>query len=169
MLKIGNWKNLAEFVGVMAIVASLLFVGLQMRQAQNIAMSDGALANAANNIEKNTAIRENSEVWIKGNSGKELTENEALVFQTLVRSALVADFMEITRLRRVGAEDIAVSLTADFSAFLFEHPGARRIWIEDRQSTDKYRSLLVAGTRISDDVFAETVILQLEQLDRMNE
>ena len=69
---------------------------------------------------------------------KELTENEALVFQTLVRSALVAQFMEITRLRRVGAEDIADSLTADFSAFLFEHPGARQIWIEDRQATEKY-------------------------------
>jgi hypothetical protein len=140
-----------------------------MRQAQNIAMSDGALANAANTIETNTAIRENSEVWINGNSGKELTENEALVFQTLVRSELVAQFMEITRLRRVGAEDIADSLTVDFSAFLFEHPGARKIWIEDRRATEKYRSLLVAGTRITDDEFAETVLFQLEQLDQLNE
>lgn len=132
-------------------------------------MSDGALANAANTIEKNTAIGENPDVWIKGNSGKELTENEAIVFQTLVRSALVAEFMEITRLRRVGADDIADSLTADFSAFLFEHPGARRIWIEDRQSTDKYRSLLVQGTSITDDEFAQTVKLQLEQLDQLKE
>jgi hypothetical protein len=120
-------------------------------------------------IEKNTAIRENSEIWLKGNSGEELTENEALVFQTLVQSALVAEFMEITRLRRVGAEDIADSLTADFSAFLFEHPGARQIWTEDRQATEKYRSLLVAGTKITDDEFAETVIFQLEQLDQQNE
>ena len=132
-------------------------------------MSDGALANAANTIEKNNAIRENSDVWLRGNVGEELNENDKVVFQTLVRSTLVADFMEITRLRRVGADDIADSLTADFSSFLFEHPGARRIWIEDRQSIKRYRSLLVPGLSITDDEFAAIVKLQLEQLDRMEE
>lgn len=132
-------------------------------------MSDGALANAANVIEKNNAIRENSDVWLRGNSGKELNENEKIVFQTLVRSAVVADFMEITRLRRVGADDIADALTADFAAFLFEHPGARQTWMQDRQSITRYRSLLAPEHNISDDEFAETVKMQLEQLDNLQE
>lgn len=163
--KLNDW---IQVVGIFALVASLIFVGLQMRQAQNIAMSDGALANAANTIEKNTAIRENSDIWIRGNSGQKLTESEAIVFQTIVRSALVAEFMEITRLRRVGADHIADSLTADFSAFLFENPGARRVWVEDRKSTDKFRSILVPGISITDDEFAQTVKLQLEQLDQFD-
>ncbi len=156
-------------IGITAIVASLVFVGLQMRQAQNIAMSDGALANAANVIEANNAIGDNSDIWLRGNSGEELDENDEIVFQTLVRAVLVADFMEILRLRRVGADDIADALTADFSSFLFEHPGARRTWTEDRQVTTEHRSLLVPGLRITDDQFAETVISQLEQLDRLQE
>ena len=34
-------KNVAEFVGVVAIVASLIFVGLQLRQSQEIALAEG--------------------------------------------------------------------------------------------------------------------------------
>ena len=34
-----NWKDLTEFVGIAAIVASLIFVGLQMKQSQAIALS----------------------------------------------------------------------------------------------------------------------------------
>jgi len=154
-------------IGITAIVASLVFVGLQMRQAQNIAMSDGALANAANVIEANNAIGDNPDIWLRGNSGEELDENDEIVFQTLVRAILIAKFMEINRLRRVGADDIADVLTADFSSFLFEHPGTRRTWTEDRQVTTEHRSLLVPGRRITYYQFTETVISQLEQLDRL--
>jgi len=38
-LKGANWKTIAEFVGMATIVASLIFVGLQMKQAQEIAIA----------------------------------------------------------------------------------------------------------------------------------
>jgi len=75
--------------------------------------------------------------------------------------------MEVARLRRVGAHDIADSLTADFSAFLFENPGARRIWIETTQDRAKYRSLLVPGKVIIDGDFADTVKSHLAKLDQL--
>ena len=164
--KLNDWM---QVVGIFAVVVSLLFVGLQMRQSQSIAMSEGALANAANSIDKNAAIRENSDIWLRGNAGEELDEDDEIVFQSVVRAALVADFMEITRLRRVGADDIADTLTADFSSFLFEHPGARKTWTEDRQTATKYRSLLVPGHYITDDEFSETVKSHLEQLDQLQD
>ena len=39
-MKDTNWKDIAELVGVAAIVASLIFVGLQMRQSHEIALAD---------------------------------------------------------------------------------------------------------------------------------
>lgn len=39
-MKSMNWKDIAELVGIAAIVASLVFVGLQMRQDQVIARSE---------------------------------------------------------------------------------------------------------------------------------
>jgi phage-related minor tail protein len=34
-------KNVAEAIGVLSIVASLIFVGIQIQQAQNIAVAEG--------------------------------------------------------------------------------------------------------------------------------
>ena len=38
-MKPTTWKDIAELIGIAAIVASLLFVGLQMQQQQEIAMA----------------------------------------------------------------------------------------------------------------------------------
>lgn len=38
-MKAEDWKSVAELVGIAAIVASLVFVGLQMRQSQDIAIA----------------------------------------------------------------------------------------------------------------------------------
>lgn len=55
-MKQSNWKDIAELVGIAAIVASLVFVGLQMRQSQEIAIAAqyhnrAALAIEANNTQ----------------------------------------------------------------------------------------------------------------------
>ena len=39
-MKETNWKDLAELVGIAAIVAPLIFVGLQMQQTRDIAVSE---------------------------------------------------------------------------------------------------------------------------------
>ena len=167
MPKTTDWKSIVELLGITAIVASLIFVGLEMRQARQIAMSDGALANGANEIERHNSIADNAEIWRIGNSGGELNENDEIVFRSLVQIVHATEFMEIARLRRVGADDIADSLTADFSVFLYESPGARRVWIEINQGRKKYRSLLVPGKVTIDGEFANTVNSQLAKLDQL--
>jgi hypothetical protein len=167
VLKTTNWKSIVELLGITAIVASLIFVGLEMRQAREIAMSDGALANGANEIERHNSIVDNSEIWRSGNSGSELSENDQVVFRSLVQIVHATEFMEIRRLRRVGAFDIADALTADFSVFLYKNPGARRVWIEINQDAIKYRSLLVSGKVIWDGEFAGTVNSHLAKLDQL--
>lgn len=39
-MKMNRWKDLVELIGIVAIVASLLFVGLQMKQSQDIAIAE---------------------------------------------------------------------------------------------------------------------------------
>ena len=38
-MKLTNWKEFAELIGIAAIVASLVFVGLQLKQSQEIALA----------------------------------------------------------------------------------------------------------------------------------
>lgn len=38
-MKFSQWKDIAELIGLVAIVASLIFVGLQLKQSQEIALA----------------------------------------------------------------------------------------------------------------------------------
>jgi hypothetical protein len=50
-LKSTNWKDIAELIGIAAIVASLVFVGLQMKQSQDIAIASTGQARTAIAVE----------------------------------------------------------------------------------------------------------------------
>lgn len=52
-MKNSNWKDAAELLGIVAIVGSLIFVGLQMKQSQDIAIATQyqARAEAVQNLQ----------------------------------------------------------------------------------------------------------------------
>jgi hypothetical protein len=79
-----RWKNLLEGLGIVAIIASLIFVGLQLRQAQDIALAEGYLSMLSTRNEINNSIRDEVEVWNKGLSGEELTADETLIFALIL-------------------------------------------------------------------------------------
>ena len=164
-VKPADWKDIAELIGIAAIVSSLIFVGLQMRQAQDIAISDGNLANAANRIERNIFIGENSDIWLRGNAGELLDEKEKVVFWTLLQNMYDVAFFEYVRTRRLGSNEIAANVAADYSAFLFTNPGARKTWIENEEDESKYRILLVSEKNAFSD-FAILVRSNLATLDQ---
>jgi len=69
-LKATNWKDIAELVGIAAIVASLIFVGLQMQQTQKIALAAAYQARADTSIGIFQSISESDEListWTKIN------------------------------------------------------------------------------------------------------
>jgi len=51
--KLNNWLQL---VGMVGVIASLIFVGLQLQQTQKIAMSNAYQTRAYGSVEKNTAV-----------------------------------------------------------------------------------------------------------------
>ena len=61
-----GWKDIAEFLGIAAIVASLIFVGVQIQQEQEIAIADtyGSLTESAANLAE--LVGNNSELWQSG-------------------------------------------------------------------------------------------------------
>ena len=83
-MKSNNWKDFAERIGIAAIVASLIFVGLQMRQAEVIAKSEMHASYLANRIEMHAAIIEHSDIWKRGNKGEKLEEDESAIFSRQV-------------------------------------------------------------------------------------
>lgn len=83
-VKKSDWKPIAELVGIAAIVASLIYVGLEVRQSRQIAIMDqlGVVRQLVG--DHNNLIIDNSDVWYRGCNGEELTESERVKFARLV-------------------------------------------------------------------------------------
>ncbi len=66
-MRVSNWREIAELVGIAAIVGSLIFVGLQMKQSQDIAIAAQYHDRAALAVENFNSEMENGDlrVWAR--------------------------------------------------------------------------------------------------------
>ncbi len=72
LLKAIKWKTIAELVGMATIVASLIFVGLQLKQAQEIAIAAQYQERASTAIEYYLGFMNEPAI---GDRGKSMVEN----------------------------------------------------------------------------------------------
>ncbi len=132
----GIWNDLFERIGIVAIITSLIFVGLQVRQDQNIAVVQILSAHDGNMVEMANLISENRVVWIRGLDGEELSEPDEAAFQTM---ADAADRLMSNRFTRTQLLDtFPGEIVAQRYAFsLFIYPGMRRVYEgkENRRQT----------------------------------
>jgi len=90
-------KQAIEILGVMAVVASLLFVAYELRLARSVAESQyiSETSNLTNSF--NDMIISNSDIWVRGCLGEELNSNESLIFNYLAHSFINHEFARWSR------------------------------------------------------------------------
>jgi len=167
-MKFKEWNEIAELVGIAAIVGSLIFVGLQMKQAQEIANADRRMMRVANMIEMNNAINENAEIWARGLSGEELNESEAVIFKNLVRNREGFVFFNWRAAQDLRTAVGATATVAEFSAFLYENPGARRVYESVEEHRNDIWGLLMPGVDVTGN-WERLVAANLNKLDQLQE
>jgi len=167
-----NWKDIGELIGIAAIVASLIFVGLQMRQSQRIAIGEGYLTLLSSHVEIRSDITDHVSVWTRGAAGDELSEEDAAVFKILVgqiNDARVMTYLQVSELR---GSDNAKFVVDGFAAFLYHNPGARRVWVAREESFIRNRELLVPDGQYSDGVspsfWMDLVTTEIAVLEQAN-
>ena len=80
-MKKTSWKKFAELIGIAAIVASLIFVGVELRQSREIAMNEIGFVALAAYFETRDTENDHAEVWTKGNLGEELDRYEMAIYK----------------------------------------------------------------------------------------
>ncbi len=78
-----QWKDVLEAIGFAALVASLIFVGLQIRQDHQIERLQNAADFDDTMIEYARVINANREVWIRGLEGAELSATDQVAFEAV--------------------------------------------------------------------------------------
>ena len=165
-MKQAKFREWLEVVGIFAVVVSLVFVGLQMRQTQQIAIAEMNWNNMIGEIESRSAIYEYPDIWAKGNAGDTLNPSESVIYTTLIRDFNSLQFTRFSNfLALTGDESSLGVVISDTSGFLFENPGARREWETLRDKFRRHRDPHVPGGYRSH--FEELVRAQLAVLDEM--
>ena len=162
-LKKVDWKGTAELVGLAAIVVSLIFVGLQMRQDQEIAEAQALVDASAVVTELNQFIENNKEVWIKGLDGAELSLEDNLTFRALCRANFLRKISHFERARKLdtGNSDF---IAESFAYEIYVYPGLRRYFDEVVESIEEQRSAF--GRTRSNGGFTSAIEASLAEVDR---
>ena len=138
-MKKDSWKDWLEGVGIVAIVASLLFVGLQLRQSQKIALAEGYFSILSIRNDLSRSIRADLNTWNKAISGEKLSPDEALIFATLVNQINESRYLEYIATREIAGEDAARPVMHDFAIFMYSNPAAKSVWLAREDYLVNYR------------------------------
>jgi len=124
-----DWKGTAELVGIAAIVASLIFVGVQLQQDRQFARGQAAADMLENRLESRANINEFAHILVKGNSGAQLDSTESMIVRNIVQSEQDQVFLQAFR-EQVTGESLSNTPELLFAVFLFQNPAARDAWLQ---------------------------------------
>lgn len=161
-----NIREIAEIIGIAAIVASLIFVGLQLRQSDQIARAEIQATFGMMSIETAALINDHSDVWIRGDAQEELSDADTAIFANLVIAVNDANYSNFWQTWQIDGEQSALEYLDDFSGFLHRHPGVRQVWREREANLKRYRIAL--GSYDEDTLlYVDTILNNLDELDRI--
>lgn len=158
--KLNDWL---QIFGIFALVASLIFVGLQLKQEQDIAAFE-AVDDAANRVHDIRALlTENADVWNRGCLGEELDVEERTVFANLYAAY---DFYEYANYVRLSSEDLSIA-SNDMAANIAIRRFAINHWRfpalqEMRESRLAWRKLSKSNFDRTYELIYEEVMAELE-------
>jgi hypothetical protein len=142
LMKDINWKTVAELIGIAAIVASLYFLGQQLKLSHEIAVSEISASHHSSLVELNNGIADHADVWNRGNAGLDLDQAEVLIHRALLENVEEQYRIQWRHDRRFGRQESALDEHAKFAAFLFENSGARELWMKDKDEYYASRRLI---------------------------
>ena len=157
-----NFREFAELIGVASIVASLIFVGLELRQTQQVAQLDAEATRAAWYFDNRDSINAHPEIWLKGNSGDQLSETEQVIYSNLIRNLHTNNNFTWRRDQALGVTG-ADFAAEDLAWFLHKYPAARMEWESQMQEFAERRKAL--GRDSLQSGFHDVVKASIEKFD----
>ena len=157
--------SLGEFVGAIAVVATLIYLTVQVRHSREAMEENSRLAQSA--VLANTFVHfsqvrrhiiDNADVariWREGCAGQELDENDLTRFNALGQELVYGTNSIFGQAIAAGNEHLMKSMPPGLAASVHANPGIRRIWGEVREGlASRERSSFVEAVDIAVDSLA---------------
>jgi len=160
-LKVTDWKDIAELVGIVAIVLTLAFVGFQLQQDRDIAVAQLITDAEVKQIELSNLISSHSNLWARGLKGEQLTTDEEVIFQSIVHAVMVKYGSMLQRANR-RLLNRSGGIQRQFALHLYANPGLRRVW---QTRCEYYDTVYGADFSDSNSLTCEMVRSELEKIE----
>jgi hypothetical protein len=134
-----NWKDAAELVGITAIVASLIFVGMQLRQDRLIANSDSLVAEQILDLEIAALIDQRRDVWRKGLAGEDLSDDEKVSFDLMAYALFRQQANDYRKRFELGPSPSVDLIASTYAFFVYQNPGLRA-WFDGLRDVRDHRN-----------------------------
>jgi len=146
-----------QVIGLFGVLGGLVFVGLQLKFDRNVAMAAAVDAGSEWNVDWSELVTENTDVWLKGLKGEQLSEEEAIQFAVIANTWQMRQFANFNRTLHTLVDGQPERWVRRFAIDVHRHPGLREYW---RSHLERMR--LEGGGGDWDD----RVTLEIERLDR---
>lgn len=135
-----SFSALANFFGVIGVIGSLVFVGIQLHQDSEINQSQLLSSDQIIELEFARLVQENPSIWSKGLEGLDLNDAEEIVFNSMAYTQfrVHANFHRRRELFEEEGTSEAV-FSREYAFFIYQNPGLRNWFstlIDKRRQTD---------------------------------
>jgi hypothetical protein len=122
--KVNDWL---QIVGMIGIMASLIFVGFQVRQTQSIGEGESASYFLEATIVGKQFMVDNMDVWTRGCLGEELSTVDEAKYAHMYRAYARASYFGWLAVRKNIVDLNAQDIVYPFAANIHRYPGFARI------------------------------------------
>ncbi len=161
-----KWLPVAELIGIAAVVASLIFVGLEIQQSREIARAEWTGILSQEQIAFDGLFVERPEVWQKGCIGDDLDPAEKIIFARQFSALYHLAFARWLRgnIGINGADPLWVS--KEYAKNLHRYAGMGEMWTVWKQSqvTGQFRET-IGLTNFPDVIDSWLAVLADEEQD----
>ena len=165
-----NWDAIGaigEIAGAIAVVATLIYFSRQIRDNQTISTTSNTVSVLGMRIHHRESVNENIELWARGNAGDDLSESDSKVYRNLLENYDMITFLNFFQRQSIEGKNYKHTDSipvAEFSFFLYENPGARKVWEQIQDRHTRLRGVLV-NAPMDGGLYVQVVRSNLEKLE----
>ena len=119
-----------QAIGIAAVVASLIFVGLQLKQSDEIALAEVLENVVAIGIEERAMIAAHADTWQKACLGEQLTAQKRVIAANIFFNYVQNSFNSWIRIRVTGIGGVGAQYYIDSNAAnIHRYPGFKQMFL----------------------------------------
>ena len=122
-MKAETLNDWLQIIGLFGIMASLFFVGMQVRQTQAIGEGESATNFIESTIAARAMLADHADVWVRGGMGEEMGVADEAVFAQLYRAYSQGSYFAWLAARNGILEVDFATVTNAFAANVHRYPG----------------------------------------------